>query len=406
MSDLVMTHRRFVTYSGTQPKFNIEVTVTRGTNTAAGVIPRNVLVKTLGTTDTFARIATLADLGVLRSVREEAVAAGDTEYRSSVITLQFDDVDTATAAVPVLRDRVDTLVKTWNTYYVDFVQGTNLPLTYDLPLSLTALTEQEELTLAYQTARDARAAEEAAQATLQDEFEALQITTANLVLVKEAHCFYKDSLVPIQALTPELTSEVASALASLDTAAAAIQSSSKVDYTGVVASGTSSSVTTDGALGGLGSYASLVGSVVVVRGSSTQAFVITGSTTNTVLDISPNTFSPVPVAANTLEIRSLTNVMGVVDGGATAVAASRLREYQAKLASSAGLVNSLLTVTNSAIGECATYTGQVTTSETSEARKLDELDTQRNIVLQSQQTEQTTLSELNNKCPSVDIDTL
>ena len=247
----------------------------------------------------------------------------------------------------------------------------------------------------------------ASQVTLQEEYDALQVATGNLVLIKEAHCTYKDSLVPVNALTPELTSEVAAALASLDTAASAIQSSSKVDYTGAAASGTSSTVTTAaGNIGGLGSYASLVGSVVVVKGSSTQAFVITGSTTNTVLDISPNSFSPDPVAADVLEIRSLTNVMGVIDGGATAVAASRLREYQAKLASATGLVASLTTVTNSATGECTSYTGQVTTAETNEARKLDELDTQRNIVLQSQQTEQTTLSELNNKCPDVDIDTL
>lgn len=103
-------------------KFVITITVTD-----AGDLPtKAIFVMTLADPndpkeDTFARVATIADLTELLEDRAAAVLAEETLYRVMSTRFIYDNLDTGVAAQDVLKSRIDELVIDWQTYSASFV---------------------------------------------------------------------------------------------------------------------------------------------------------------------------------------------------------------------------------------------------------------------------------------------
>jgi hypothetical protein len=77
------------------------------------------------TTDTFTRVATLSDYGAITSggyglSRWNAIAAGQTYYRTPQMTITFNDVNTATAGQTSLNNNIDALVNAYEAFSTSF----------------------------------------------------------------------------------------------------------------------------------------------------------------------------------------------------------------------------------------------------------------------------------------------
>lgn len=135
-------------------------------------LDQNVFVKS--TSDgSFQRVASASDLGLLKSSAPTAKAVNHTEYRDSVLELEFTDIDTALSAIPVVRDRVNTSVANYIQYVTEFNQiNSSVPVEYSLPLPASS-SKEEELTAAYSGAKAARQAAEGATATAQAQLDSV-----------------------------------------------------------------------------------------------------------------------------------------------------------------------------------------------------------------------------------------
>jgi hypothetical protein len=80
--------------------------------------------------DTFARVARIADFDEIGLDRPEAIENTpddeDTLFRSPTFTFYYDDLETANAAQEVLKSRLDELVEDWRVYDEEFVATTEV----------------------------------------------------------------------------------------------------------------------------------------------------------------------------------------------------------------------------------------------------------------------------------------
>lgn len=88
------------------------------------------------TTDTFARVCTLSDYGQPVTAagyslsRWNAIAAGQTYYRTPSMTIQFSDINTATAGQTSLNNNIDALVNAYEAFTTSFSTGLTPEDTY------------------------------------------------------------------------------------------------------------------------------------------------------------------------------------------------------------------------------------------------------------------------------------
>jgi hypothetical protein len=151
--------------------------------------------------DTFARIATLADLTTLPQGRDAGLAAGsgvNIEFLQTSSVLSYSDLETATQAAKTVQDRMDTLVEDWSSYMTDFLAS---PTPAAITLPSVALTTKQGLIDAFKqakqtlyaqtvTATATSAALSAAQATyngLKTDVQQLQLIYANAVTASSAY---------------------------------------------------------------------------------------------------------------------------------------------------------------------------------------------------------------------------
>jgi hypothetical protein len=102
--------------------FEIIITVTdAGDLPSKAVFVVQIQTQTDPKTDTFARVAAIADFTTYGTDRVAAIAAGDEYYRVTTFTFYYTDLNTGVAAADVLSSRIDELVTNWQTYDTSFV---------------------------------------------------------------------------------------------------------------------------------------------------------------------------------------------------------------------------------------------------------------------------------------------
>jgi hypothetical protein len=142
--------------------YYIEATcsVTENADPNAVRLDQNVFVRSV-TDNAFVRVASASDLGLLYSSRDSAIAAGHTEYRDSVAQFDFTDVDTAVSAIPVLKDRVNTLLYNFVQYSNEFLSEDKYSYDYSLPTETIDASKSAEYVAEYTESRAARLASDA-----------------------------------------------------------------------------------------------------------------------------------------------------------------------------------------------------------------------------------------------------
>jgi len=171
--------------------------------------------------DRFLRVGNIVDMTTLPLGRDAALQRGLTTYLTSSFTVDFPDVDTATAAKDVIQQRVDNAISNWITYQTRFVT----PASYEFPASDPTLVTKR--INAYNAAKQAKIEKEAAlnAATSADtaaKAEAQRLGTALVTAVERSSlCTQKQTLLG-QAITAEsvfraaVTSFISSAAAFLN----------------------------------------------------------------------------------------------------------------------------------------------------------------------------------------------
>ena len=168
-------------------QLSVVCSVTRSTETNPVRLDQNVFVK-LVSDSSFARVANASDLGLLKSSIEVATSEGHSEYRDSVATFDFDDVDTAVAAIPVIRDRVNSSVYNYIKYVKRFQQTDEFPNVYALPLASQDQEAKDAYVLNYTDARQARQEAEQALADAQASLDAISYKDEFLSDLKNKIC--------------------------------------------------------------------------------------------------------------------------------------------------------------------------------------------------------------------------
>ena len=162
-------------------------TVTASTEVDAIRLDQNVFIK-LTQDSSFARVANASDLGLLKSSIDEATALGQSEYRDSVATFDFEDVDTAVAAIPVLRDRVNSSVYNYIKYVKRFESTAEYPSSYSLPLPYQDQEARDAYILNFTDARQARQEAEESLSTAQTSLDNLGYKEEQLSKLKKIVC--------------------------------------------------------------------------------------------------------------------------------------------------------------------------------------------------------------------------
>jgi len=200
----------------------------------AGELPHtNVFVLTIITRedpkdDVLARVASIADLTELPQGRDSGLASAtgtDILYLSSTCTLQYFSLDEAIAAQGAIKDRVNALITSWQTFDTEFNAPDPTPATYTLPSvdlsQLCTLVEaykvakqdryQKELT---ETAADAtKTAAEADLTTKQGLLNAAEVSCTLRVTLTALVATATTALTNAQVALIEATQELTSALA-------------------------------------------------------------------------------------------------------------------------------------------------------------------------------------------------
>jgi hypothetical protein len=103
-------------------KFRIDVTVLdKGDLPSSEIFVLTIVDPLDSKEDTFARVATIPDLDELSADRGTAIDQDDLEFRVSLFTFWYADLDTAVNAQNVLKERIDELVSDYETYEAQFV---------------------------------------------------------------------------------------------------------------------------------------------------------------------------------------------------------------------------------------------------------------------------------------------
>ena len=155
-----------------------QITLTARVNAGTDVDPaysldQNVFVYSF-TSDssdvTFARIASISDLGNLKNSRAAASNAGHYEYRDNTLVLKYPDLDTAINASTTATSRVSEIIAAYIKYQQQFkgITTSSIPLATDASLVSTYST-------AYSSAVAARVAAEAELAELQATHDLIKI---------------------------------------------------------------------------------------------------------------------------------------------------------------------------------------------------------------------------------------
>jgi hypothetical protein len=124
------------------------------------VFVHKVVVPTDPKSDTFLRVANVADLTTLALGRELALGLGQPLYLSTEFTVVYEDIATASSAKVLIQQRVDNLIADWHAYNEKFLAPLNAPqsgppYTYsdiDLPLNQSL---EDERQAAYDAAHSA-----------------------------------------------------------------------------------------------------------------------------------------------------------------------------------------------------------------------------------------------------------
>lgn len=113
--------------------FHLLLLITQATEISYDLFVMKIVDEADPQQDVFARVATLSDLGVLHANRNDAIADGSLEYRTSTVELEYDDVEVAAAADNEVRARLNTLVIQWETYVNQFATTDPAGYPYTFP---------------------------------------------------------------------------------------------------------------------------------------------------------------------------------------------------------------------------------------------------------------------------------
>lgn len=470
--DLILTHRRYVETASTgQTLYKLQVSCSQGSNpTIEPNIDNHVFVMSIldddsSASDTFTRVATISDMDLMNTVRDTAVQVEHTFYRVATITLTYDNLDTALAVIPVLRDRVNNLVTIYNKAVGSFLTPTSdadYPARFTLPASSEVVSIKNSLIAAYTSARDARATAESDQAAAQSSFDAVQATSDNLLKIKHVRCSVSQSLSGIRPGVDSAIDALSSAAESLEQAASHLNKTTQV-----VASFTCGP-THLGSINGNSldpneqvaiphvdnpdiasmSGPQLEGQLVVVTpsphnsgsdGKTQLRYIdavhidqVNGVTTLIVkqaFDFVPEsgTYEATPARtvtfttggqqrstvidavtgtfADTGTIRSFADFLMADDFGAITRAATRTREAF-RAASGGGLRSPFQVMDSESTAQCSNATGEHASSESDVVEALSVLEAKKAATVAAQALETETLSGLQSYCPTIDISTL
>lgn len=422
MSELILTQRRYVTTVSGVTKYSIQVSVSRGDDPVIDNSPMTpqVFVMSVGAdelSDAFARVASVADLDLVHGLRYVAVERGHTEYRSSKATLAFSDLDTAIAAIPVLKDRVNNLVKVWRQAQVEFINSGDvytLPLDGDADVSVKAALEN-----AYKTAAESRVAAEQAQSSAQSVYESSQAAVDLAKAIKDVHCLYSNQFSQLNGLASSDAALVpASPAAALSAAVTALNSS--VSYFARCTR------VADGKRGAIGA-GSTTSAVSVLPADFTPndatyenktLLVVTFAFDGhkevrfvTGVDEGELTVSPEFTVAPTetddkWELHYLTDYLPINDYGAAAAAASRAQAALDSMSSSNSLASLLSTFSTDATTNCNTYTSAHQDKLALEQERLVTVEQLKAKKDAAQAVENTAAAALLDLCPAADLEAL
>jgi len=413
--DLDLTQRRYVDTASGVTKYKIEASVVTGTDsskwTRTPPITTQIFVMTIGAADaddTFARVSNIADLDLVETQRYVAVANSKTEYRASTVTLSFDGLDTSVAAIPVIKDRVNSLVSVWNKAQTDFINAGDKT---SLPVASTEATVEEAATSDYTTTRDARKDADTEQATAQTEFEDAQKDTAAKLVIKDIHCDYDSRLKALQAKVGIAASALTASALGLEGAAGTIAKTTRADSSGTVDApgGDLFEVKQTGGF----TAKTYAGDLVAVTFSNapaagkTEVRAIDSHTDDTITV--HQAFSQIPTNAgtpDTWEVRLLNDFLPGADFGATSKAADAARAASADIGGVDGVVTKVGLDVAFSTTECGTATTNHTTATTTEAADLSTLTDKKALKDAAQTKENTALAALQEVCPDKDITTL
>jgi len=141
----------------------------------------------------FIRVATIADISLLPTSRDDALNTSKTEYRSRVLQLSMPELETAINAIPVVVDRVNALVDAYITYQKNFY--TDIDSEYSLPQTLDS-SVVSQYTNSYTNAVAARKAAELEQVALTRAYQNIQVKNELLDAYVLELGGYKDVLGP------------------------------------------------------------------------------------------------------------------------------------------------------------------------------------------------------------------
>tara|TARA_Y100000592_G_scaffold19371_2_gene29728 strand:- start:41111 stop:42154 length:1044 start_codon:yes stop_codon:yes gene_type:complete len=147
--------------------------------------------------DTFDHYATIADLDLLPTARDQAITQGLSQYRDNVNFLKFDNLSVATTAAQVVRDTLNNLVSTYLRVKADFTGAS----THYFPYNVEIETLRTEYIDAYTTARDARVVSEQEQDTSQQAYNAAQKENEVVLDAKTKICELYDFTSKVQTLS-------------------------------------------------------------------------------------------------------------------------------------------------------------------------------------------------------------
>lgn len=137
--------------------------------------------------DVFARVATVGDLDgtvELKTSRDDAVAAGDSEFLSSYFSIQYPDLTVAAQAKTAISTRINELINNWLIYRDQFMKNDGI----DQFFPSTDPAFEQTLIDNYKTAKEARVAAEVEVATATAE---LSLAEKDVTNAKAVYDIYK-----------------------------------------------------------------------------------------------------------------------------------------------------------------------------------------------------------------------
>ena len=146
--------------------------------------------------DTFSNYATIADLDLIRSDRQEAIAKGATSYRSSVNDISFDNLSVAITAAKVVRDTINNLVTTYLKLKDDFVGSDDHFFPYNEEVS----SLRDQFISGYIVARDARIAAQENQDLAQNSYNEAEAIRLIRLECKDTICNLSNKLTGMNTL--------------------------------------------------------------------------------------------------------------------------------------------------------------------------------------------------------------